>query len=81
MSLRNRSKDRPKEDEFGSEIIGQWVAMGMCFGITVGSLIDSIGLGISLGMCFGAAIGSAISENKKRKKSGSSQNEKHFRGS
>lgn len=69
MRLRTRIKDKPTGDGISSPMIGQWVAMGLCFGVTVGALTDNVGLGISLGMCFGAAIGSVISESRKRGKS------------
>ncbi|WP_237132725.1 hypothetical protein [Pseudohongiella sp. O18] len=69
MRLRPKIKDKPTGDGISSQIISQWVAMGLCFGVTVGALTDNVGLGISLGMCFGAAIGSVISEYRKREKS------------
>ena len=41
---------------------GTGMALGMCFGVAIGSAIDR--LGIPLGLCFGMLIGLAIGANK-----------------
>ena len=41
---------------------GTGVALGMCFGVAVGSAIES--LGIPMGLCFGMLIGLIIGANK-----------------
>lgn len=61
MKFRKSSREKPTGNEVGSDSVGTWVAIGLCFGVTVGALIDNVGLGISLGICFGAAIGSVMS--------------------
>ena len=56
----NKNKSKGKET-----YICEGMSIGMCFGVTVGSLIpEHLGLFLSLGMLIGEAIGSFIKKNK-----------------
>ena len=57
-----RKKDAEAKDHYSSE----GLALGMCFGVAIGTSVGNTGIGLTLGMLAGLAIGNRIEKKSGR---------------
>ena len=56
--------DEPKEESKPS-MVGTGLALGMCFGVALGSAFDNVGTGLALGLSFGIVFGACMDARAK----------------
>lgn len=56
-----------KEHKSNSKL-ALYVAVGVCFGVAIGSSLNQIGLGISLGLLGGIVVWAIVNRKKKKDK-------------